>query len=73
MKERSVDVDVPFPANDEPAEVVQPGERSLDLPALAVASQRPAVLRGGALAALAMGADQLDPRAASRWRCGSES
>lgn len=61
MKERSVDINVPFPANDEPAEVVEPGERSFNLPASAVASQRPAVLCGGTPAALAMRADQLDP------------
>lgn len=34
-----------FPSGDQPPEVEEPGENSLDLPASFVAAQRPAILR----------------------------
>lgn len=50
---------VVFPAVDEAAEVVEPGEKALDPPAPLVASQRPSIL---GLAALApVGSDHFDP------------
>ena len=52
-------LDVVLPAGDEAAEVVQPGEEPLDLPASPVAAQRATVL-GGLLAVAAMRRNQLD-------------
>ena len=43
-------VDVVFPAGDETAEVMEPGEEPLDLPSTFVAAQRSAVLRSGLFA-----------------------
>ena len=60
MKEALIDLDLSFVANDKATEVSEPGECALDLPALAVASKRPAILRRGTNAPAPMGADQLD-------------
>lgn len=50
-----------FPAGDESAEVVEPREQALDLPAAAVAAQNATVLGLLALSGPAVGRDELDP------------
>ena len=52
--------DIVLPAGDQPAEIVEPCEQPLHLPAPPVAAQRPAVL-GLDLAVGAIRGDQLDP------------
>src|SRR5271157_1017770 len=49
-----------FPAGDQSAEVMEPGEEPLDFPAAAVAPQFPAVLGALAPAIVFMGRDELD-------------
>jgi len=51
---------VSFVAGDQAAEVLEPGEQALDLPAPAIAAQRPAVL-SLEFAALEVRSDELDP------------
>jgi hypothetical protein len=50
---------VPFPARDNAAEVMKPGEEPLNLPTASAAPKRPAILRTG-VAVGSMGRDQLD-------------
>src|ERR1700693_2265886 len=47
LKEGEVVFGVIFPASDEPSEVVQPGEKPFDFPALGVAPQPTAIVEGG--------------------------
>ena len=49
-----------FVANDQPPKVLQPTDRTLDLPAAAVAAQLAAVLRFRLLAVFAMRRDEFD-------------
>lgn len=60
MEEGLIDLEVVFVADEEASEVTEPGESALDLPALAVAAQRPAVLRGWRCASASMRTDQFD-------------
>jgi hypothetical protein len=52
---------VALPAGDESAEVVEPREQALDLPAPAVAAERSTVLGLPALPGPSVRGDQLDP------------
>ena len=53
-------------ADDQAAEVAQPGEESLHLPAAFVPAQRPAILRLGAFPAAPVRRDHLDPQLQER-------
>lgn len=57
-----------FPPGSKAAEVVEPGEESLDGPAAAVAAEFPSVLRFH-LPALPVRCDQLDPAAFDQFFC----
>ncbi len=60
MKERKVDFGVPFPANEQAAEVAQPGNGAFDDPASFVASQRPSILQSRPSASGTMRANDFD-------------
>src|SRR5215468_10840657 len=60
MEECTIHLERALVANDQPAEVAQPGECPLHLPPPLVPPQLPAVLHRRPLAAAPMGADQLD-------------
>lgn len=53
--------EVAFMADEETTEVAQVSKGAFDLPAFAIATQRAAILQGGAAAPTAMRTDQLDP------------
>ena len=73
MKESFIDGDRAIVADDQSAEVAEPGESAFHLPAMPVATQRSTIL-GARLAAIpAVRATNSIPRAASRWRSGSLS
>ena len=52
LQEAEEVADVIFPAGDEPARVVEPGEEAFDLPAAPVTPQRTAILRRAAARAI---------------------
>jgi len=61
MKERTIHFDIPLVANQQPAEVAEPGEGSLDLPSALVSPQFSAVLQRRLAAIASMRADQVNP------------
>lgn len=70
MKERTVHLDIPLVANQKPAEVPEPSERTLDFPPSFVSPQLPAILHSGLAAVGPMRADQIDAplfQAISQW------
>ena len=54
---------LPLPARDDPAKVVQPSEQPLHLPTAHVATKHPSILRPRPLAVLPVRRDQLGPEA----------
>ena len=62
MDEAEVVERIALVADDESAEVAEPGEEALDFPASAIAPERAAILRLGTRAVAAMRCDHLDPK-----------
>jgi len=60
VKERLIKLDMTVVSHEQAAEVAKPGERALDLPALAVAPQAAPVVERGLASVLAVRADQRD-------------
>lgn len=60
MNEGAVHQHAAFPADDQPTEVPQPGERALHDPSSAIAPELPPILGRGFHAARAVGDDQVD-------------
>lgn len=60
MKESQINRQRPIVAHHQPAEITEPRERPFHRPSPPVAPQRPAVLRRGLAAILAMRSNQLD-------------
>ena len=59
LEESGVEIDSPLVADEQPPPRAEPSEGTLDLQAVLVAAQRPAVLERRALAVTAVRADQL--------------
>lgn len=60
LEEGEIVFGMAFPADDEPAKVVQPSEKTFDAPAFGVASHPASIIEGGFVSSAAVGGQRQD-------------